>query len=210
MRSGEAAALLWRAYDPNQAPLGRLLVATSYNSRSKVVKGTKTDQPREVPVHPTLAKLLAAWKLSGWRQLFGRQSTPDDLVVPAHGGGSRNVCYSLTVFHEDLERLGMRRRPHYDTRRTFISLAQADGARKDVLRWITHGPSGDIVDAYTSLPWSTLCDAVACLRVGVKEGKVLSIRTAAESRAVGDGLETEAFSVEAEKEKAQRTVPLGL
>jgi hypothetical protein len=32
-------------------------------------------------VHPTLAKLLAAWKLSGWERLFGREPKPDDLVV---------------------------------------------------------------------------------------------------------------------------------
>ena len=213
MRCGEAAALPWRAYDTKLEPLGRILVATSYNSRSKKVKGTKTEQPREVPVHPTLAKILASWKLSGWRRVFKRQPTPDDLVVPAHEGGSRNVCYSLTVFHEDLKRLELRRRRHYDTRRTFISLAQADGARKDVLRWVTHGPSGDIFDAYTTLPWSALCEAVGCLKVGVKEGKVVSIRAALEvlnTLAVGDGLETDAFSADAEKEAPQPSLVTGL
>ena len=32
----------------------------------------------------------------------------------------------------------------------------ADGGRKDILRWITHGPEGDIIDLYTTLPWHTL------------------------------------------------------
>jgi hypothetical protein len=27
---------------------------------------TKSGVPRQVPVHPTLAKVLAQWKLSGW------------------------------------------------------------------------------------------------------------------------------------------------
>lgn len=212
MRCGEAAALPWRAYDSKLEPLGRILVATSYNSRSKKVKGTKTEQPREVPVHPTLARILASWKLSGWRRAFKRQPTPDDLVVPAHEGGSRNVCYSLMAFHDDLDRLGLRKRRHYDTRRTFISLAQADGARKDVLRWVTHGPSGDIFDAYTTLPWATLCEAVGYLKVGIKEGKVVSIRApqdAAELLAVGDGLETEASAPEAEKERAASSLACG-
>ena len=212
MRCGEAAALPWRAYDSKLEPLGRILVATSYNSRSKKVKGTKTEQPREVPVHPTLAKILASWKLSGWRRAFKRQPTPDDLVVPAHEGGSRNVCYSLMAFHDDLDRLGLRKRRHYDTRRTFISLAQADGARKDVLRWVTHGPSGDIFDAYTTLPWATLCEAVGYLKVGIKEGKVVSIRApqdAAELLAIGDGLETEASGAEAEKERAASSLACG-
>ena len=58
-----------------------------------------------------------------------------------------------TPFHvNDLARLGYRPRRVHDLRRTFISLALADGARKDVLRWITHGPEGDIVDLYTTLP----------------------------------------------------------
>ena len=32
----------------------------------------------------------------------------------------------LHKFHEDLERIGLRRRRQYDSRRTFISLAQCD------------------------------------------------------------------------------------
>jgi integrase len=212
MRCGEAAALPWRAYDPKPEPLGRLLVATSYDTRSRKVKGTKTDQPREVPVHPMLARVLASWKLSGWQRAFKRQPKPDDLVVPAREGGSRNVCYSLKTFHRDLEGLGLRKRRHYDTRRTFISLAQADGARKDVLRWVTHGPSGDVFDAYTTLPWATLCEAVGCLKVGVKEGKLVSIQKPQgqpEAFAVGDILETRVSPLEAEKERAASSLACG-
>jgi hypothetical protein len=82
-----------------------------------------------------------------------------------------------------------------------------------VLRWVTHGPSGDIFDAYTTLPWSALCEAVGCLKVGVKEGKVVSIRAALEALntlAVGDGLETDAFSADAEKETPQPSLVTGL
>jgi integrase len=204
MRCGEAAALPWRAYDPTLEPLGRILVAVSWNSRSKAVKGTKTDQPREVPVHPTLAWVLAAWKLSGWKRIFGRQPKPDDLVVPAHQGGSRNVCYSLMAFHDDLVLLGLRKRRHYDTRRTFISLAQADGARKDVLRWVTHGPSGDVFDAYTTLPWSALCEAVGCLKVSAKEGKVVAIHEAVDSASslkLGAQMEPGAATVDSENNR---------
>jgi hypothetical protein len=154
----------------------------------------------------SLAKLLAIWKLSGWRRLFGGSPTPDDLIVPARGGGNRNVSYSLKAFHEDLERIGLRLRRHYDSRR----LAQADGATKDVLRWVTHGPTGDIVDAYTTLPWATLCEAVSGLRIAVSEGNVLQFRAASERPAVGDGLEADASTPGAEKVKARRTEPSGL
>ena len=71
----------------------------------------------------------------------------------------------LKKFHQDLERIGLRTRRQHDARRTFISLALADGGRKDILRWITHGPEGDIVDLYTTLPWHTLCEEVARLEI---------------------------------------------
>jgi len=103
----------------------------------------------------------------------------------------------------------MRQRRHYDARRTFISLAQADGARKDVLRWITHGPTGDIFDLYTSLPWATLCEAVSCMRIDVREGKVLQLRAASEP-AVGDRLETDAPGGGVNEEKARRSGPSSL
>jgi hypothetical protein len=52
-------------------------------------------------------------------------------------------------------------------------LSQADGARKDILRWITHGPEGDIVSLYTTLPWDALCAEVAKLGIDLREGRVL-------------------------------------
>ena len=53
-------------------------------------------------------------------------------------------------------------------RRTFITLALTDGARKDILRWVTHSGNGDIVDLYTSIPWAARCEAVACLKLEVR------------------------------------------
>jgi hypothetical protein len=73
----------------------------------------------------------------------------------------------LKKFHSDLERLGLRRRRIHDLRRTFISLALADGGRKDILRWLTHGPTSDVFDTYESLPWTTFCEEVAKLKVEV-------------------------------------------
>jgi hypothetical protein len=35
----------------------------------------------------------------------------------------------------------MAKRRQHDARRTFISIARADGARPDILRWATHGPT---------------------------------------------------------------------
>lgn len=174
-RFGEAAARRWRDYDANATPLGKLAVTTSFSTRLKKEKLTKTENPREMPVHPTLASILAAWKLGGWVKLFGRQPELDDLIVPSREGRYRNVNHGLKRFYEDLERIGLRPRRQHDTRRTFITLAQADGGRKDILRWATHGPTGDIMDAYTSLPWEIICAEVGKLKISLLEGKVIEL-----------------------------------
>ena len=81
VRPGEGSALRWRHYDPTVRPLGKLLVAKSYSTRVGE-KTTKTDAVKHVPVHPTLAAMLAEWKLGGWAAMMGRAPGPDDLIVP--------------------------------------------------------------------------------------------------------------------------------
>ena len=47
-----------------------------------------------------------------------------------------------------------------------LTLAQVDGARRDLMEVITHGPSADdIVGLYTSFPWPSLCAEVAKLKI---------------------------------------------
>src|SRR5581483_8893881 len=83
VRWGEMAALRWREYETQfRGHLGRFVVARSFDHRNRRIKPVKTEVPRWVPVHPTLAKMLAEWKLGGWAQMVGRAPTPDDLIVP--------------------------------------------------------------------------------------------------------------------------------
>lgn len=187
MRFGEAAALTWHDYDPACTPLGKLVIERSYSSKARRVKETKTDNPREMPVHPTLAKILAAWKLGGFERAFGRTPKPEDLIVPSRRGRPRNANHALRRFHEDLERIGLRARRQHDARRTFISIARADGARPDILRWATHGPTGDITDQYTTLPWAALCEEVAKLRIEQLEGQLVRLPIAAAGGAGSSG-----------------------
>ena len=175
LRFGEAAALRWRCYDPTLEPLGRLLVAASWSTTHRVEKATKTEQPRAVPVHPVLAKILAAWKLGGYAVMRGSPPGPDDLIVPALHGSFRSRHHALDHFHGDLDRLGLRRRRQHDLRRTMISLARADGAAKDILQTVTHGARGDIMDSYTTLPWANVCAEVAKLRVQIIDGNVVAL-----------------------------------
>jgi integrase len=178
LRFGEASGLRWRHYDAALEPLGRLLIAVSYNTRKRQEKAVKTEQPRQVPVHPVLKKILATWKLKGWHAMMGRHPQSDDLLIPSRRGKNRSRHHSRNKLHKDLDRLGLRRRRQHDLRRTFITLARIDGARRDVLEVITHAPRGDILDQYTSLPWPLLCEAVSALQLELREAQVIELRAA--------------------------------
>lgn len=151
MRPGEGAALRWRHYDPTKQPLGKLTVAHAYNTRKNRAKGTKTDTVRSVPVHPTLAAMLAEWKLHGWQAMHGRAPTDEDLIVPLPpdaaarrrtrtGEPFRGHDYSGKRWREeDLPALGWRHRQHYDMKSTFISLVLEDGADPEIIESrVTH------------------------------------------------------------------------
>ena len=60
--------------------------------------------------------------------------------------------------------LKLRPRRGHDLRRTFITLAQVDVARRDLLETLTRGPRGDIINGYTTFPWSAFCAEVAKLK----------------------------------------------
>jgi integrase len=180
MRPGEVAALRVRHYDPARQPLGSLRIAKSYSGRAAREKGTKTGAVRVVPVHPTLAAILAEWLLSGWAQMMGRAPEADDLIVPLPpadarartqktGEAFRPDYYARRRWvEEDLPALGWRHRRHYDTRATFVTIAVDDGANGAVIRdRVTHTkPRRDGFDYYDRGDhWIETCREVAKLQI---------------------------------------------
>lgn len=177
VRHGEIAGLYMRNVVADE-PLQKLLVPFSYGGR------TKTDATRKVPIHPVLAAMIAEWKLGGFERWAGRRWTPDDYLLPGKDPRSRKVVrgdptrrYSRHVAYHalvndggDLDTLGFRHRRIHDARRTFISLGRKGGADKDVLKDITHAPSKQVFDMYTSYDWETKCEAVLCIKVGRRRG----------------------------------------
>ena len=167
MRHGEAARLTWRNYDAQATPLGRIALGV-----------TKSGVPREVPVHPTLARILDHWKQTGWAETYGEQPRPSDLIVPTRNMTVRQPTEAQEALIADLALLGLRvragqsrnRRGH-DLRRTFISLARTDGAIDSHLRWVTHGPTSDMMDVYSTFTWSALCAEVAKLKIELRESR---------------------------------------
>jgi hypothetical protein len=84
-------------------PLGRLVIATSYDTGR-----TQTEVTGRVPVHPTLGKVLAAWRLSHWERIYGRAPTSDDLVVPTRNLTTIDASDAVHAFKADLQELGLR------------------------------------------------------------------------------------------------------
>jgi hypothetical protein len=59
----------------------------------------------------------------------------------------RTKTYAFKRLRDDLAALGWRHRRGHDLRRTLISLARTDGARKDILELCTHTPrKGSAID----------------------------------------------------------------
>lgn len=160
VRHGEMAGVRWSDYNATCEPLGKLMI-----SRSGEKKRTKTQLTREIPVHPTLATLLRDWRLEGWAQKYGREPEGDDLIVPTEKNKVRKAGDTLHTFKKDLAKVGLRERRGHDLRRTFITLAQIDGARRDVLKPLTHPGEQDIVGLYTTFPWPVVCAEIAKLRL---------------------------------------------
>lgn len=164
-RVGEIAALRWRHWNIDAEPLSRLLVANSIERETREEKSTKTGVARQVPVHPSLARILHTWKRSGWLALFGREPSSDDFVIPSRDGDARSTRHAHNKLQHDLQRLGFRPRRVHDFRRTLITFARDDGARSDVLKHVTHGMSkSSMLDVYSSLAWSTYCTEVSRLQ----------------------------------------------
>jgi integrase len=182
MRFGEYAALRWRDYDRTMTPLGRITVSRAIKSVSKAEGRTKTEAIKRIPVHPTLATILAEWHLSGWAEAFGRPPREDDYVLPSvrgrHKGQPRNSSASNRAFKSDQARLGMERERHqHVARHSFISLAQDDGADDRALKWITHPPPATAFDNYNRGPWRRLCEEIVKFRIERRTGgKVLEMK----------------------------------
>ena len=160
-------ALTWGNYRLDK-PLGRLSVHRSFNAKAKEFRPTKSEVPQQVPVHLVLAEMLDDWK-AHWSKLYGRSPTPADLIMPwVPKRGPMEPWRTDTIWkrlQRDLTDLRLRQRRVHDFRRSFISLCRQDGARDDLLKWVTHGRPPGIMDVYTTPPWPALCAQVEVLNI---------------------------------------------
>jgi integrase len=173
MRLGEVAGLRWRDIATDAKTLWRIELKSQYDGAS-----LKTNNTRSIPVHPELAKALARWKLEGFPLSVGRASRPDDFVVTSASYRARVAHHTKSTIGKrmtaDMALLGIEQREgehrsFHSLRRTFITLARQDGARRDILERITHNAKGDMIDRYTFFGWDALCEQVTCLKLKIEE-----------------------------------------
>ncbi len=194
LRSSEAASIAWRSYDAAARPLGRLVVATQAESGLKT-RETKTGETREVPVHPTLAALLAEWKLRGFPLQFGGRPRPDDPIVPARSSTRDAVRMRSKKMHErlveDLETLELRDvpSPRHALRATFLSRLEIDGANMAIARRATHAAPTDVVGGYVRVRWDDVCREIGKLQVQLRPtlAKVIALPVARVASGAGGG-----------------------
>ncbi len=190
LRAQEIQGRRWRDLDTSAQPLGRLLVHSQAEGEEE--RETKTGDVRAVPVHPTLAAILAEWKLGGFPMLFGRPPLPDDFIVPSRRGiGIARTKTMLVRTKRDLDRLGLRTkgRGRHALRATFLTLLEASGANMTIAAKATHRTpvvSGALA-GYLRAGWSDLCAEVAKLPIERRrEAVVVPIRRAVGAGADGD------------------------
>ena len=175
MRIGEACGRRWRDYDRGTPGLGAMHVWSQYDDQPLKTGRAVHEKERFVPVHPALAKALAHWRLSGFAQLYGRPATDDDFIVPDPSTmGARTRSKAGKDHRGDVEALGIyqRGRLTHGLRRWFISACRNASARREVIELMTHNAKGEVIDAYTSWEWSTLCDEISKLAVDLHPTKL--------------------------------------
>lgn len=169
LRLGEACGRRWRDLNTNKAPLWRLRVHDQYDGQPLKTAEHGDAKERDVPVHPVLRDLLVDWYREGFEAQLGRAPRDDDPITPWPAQmAPRTENQAAKAADKAIAAAGIekiRGRRVHSLRRSFISLARSDGARRDVLETVTHNARGEIIDVYTEFVWPARCEAVSELRV---------------------------------------------
>jgi integrase len=183
-RFGESAGHRWKDHDPAREPLGHMRLERQYDGKPLKGKRGEGGPPRDIPVHPMLAAILAEWRIGGFPKMFGRHPEPEDLIVPSRRGRCRTLKHGARRLNEDCARVGISwKDATHVARRTFITLAMAGGAGEAWVNRITHNASGDVLTGYQVNHWGAMCEAVLCVKVERRRAaNVIELRDYREKR----------------------------
>lgn len=172
LRHGEAAAMCWRHLDEMYKPLAKLSVAQAFQATTGEIKRTKDETTREVPVHPTLLRILQAWRDSHWVRVYGRKPTKDDFIVPTRSfrpvhpsDANEALKVDLVALELRVEAGSLRDRGGHDLRGWYQTQAIEDGADSLLIRRTTHAAPKNVEGGYERFSWKSRCAATAKLAV---------------------------------------------
>ena len=130
MRAGEIAALTWDMVLDPQSQIGSVIELRD--------SAAKKGSGRLIPIHPDLAKALAAWRKSSGRKASGLKSSADSTyVVRSERGGQMTPLSVVVWFNRAFHKVGLKGCSSHSGRRTFITRAarlvhRAGGSLRDV------------------------------------------------------------------------------
>ena len=130
MRAGEIAALTWDMVLDPQSQIGSVIELRD--------SAAKKGSGRLIPIHPDLAKALAAWRKASGRKASGLKSSADSTyVVRSERGGQMTPLSVVVWFNRAFHKVGLKGCSSHSGRRTFITRAarlvhRAGGSLKDV------------------------------------------------------------------------------
>ena len=162
MRHDEGAALVWSDIDDTAPELARITLARQVSGSLKEDRYNQ-GLTRTIPLHPTLAAVLKAWRHEGWPTYFGRFPGPDDLVVPSPSGPGHHQPKrsSLKQLKRDCDTLAIKRRTFHELRNSFLTLCCEDSPHLEaIIKLMTHTPKGDASDNYIASRWAAKCQAI--------------------------------------------------
>jgi hypothetical protein len=165
---------------------GRLTIEKQYQGEPR--KGARDEYVAErvVPVHPELAARLAAWKLAGFREVYGRPPRDTDFIVPRPRDDQRAQSYNvISKAHRRAERAAaIEHVPRGATHRfrkaastTACNEEHGPAAAEEIIQSFTHtGRRREVWERYRRWTWPTLCAAVQCIRLELPDpAKVISM-----------------------------------
>lgn len=164
MREGEVCGRKFKDWKHQGDLMGALHIHDQYNGQPLKTESENDDevQPRWVPIHRELEKMLMWWWEEGFEEVYCRQPTPEDFIVPTSAGincHSRSSAYK--AFRTALRQANVPNKTLHSTRHTFVSVARAGHAREDMVERITHNAKGTTLDKYTKAEWELLCEIVS-------------------------------------------------
>lgn len=141
-RLGEIRAWTWADFDLDAVmPTVRVFRQVQFAGPDgePIAKDPKRHSHRIIPLHPSATKALRWWKAMGWREYVGRESTREDPVFPSPTGHYA-TSRAPDLFRADLETAelpkvfdGKHPFTFHATRRTFMSLLEAEGVPRELI-----------------------------------------------------------------------------